>query len=195
MTNRRENPPRLAQALLRAFVRPCDAESIPGDLLEEYREVKRPSLGKSRADWWYIKHMLSVLWRVVWPSVAAMVALRVLTFPLPRGWNPSFVQAPGVSALDAMVLVCAGYYAAQRTNRVASGVLTSVLTSISSLIIFFTYALVRSPSLLLAPFEKPFIFVIIGIVMAIAVGFSIVVGSVGAAASRLLPPALGRVGS
>ena len=87
VTDRR--PPRVAYALLKSLLRPSDSESIPGDLLEEYREVRCPSLGPLRADVWYMKQVLSVLWRVAWPCVVAIIALRIVSFPLPRGWNPS----------------------------------------------------------------------------------------------------------
>lgn len=194
MTERQADPPRLAQALLRAFVLPLHAESIPDELLEQYREVKRPSLGKRRADWWYVKHALGALWRIVWPCLVAVVALRILTLQLPRGWNPFLVQAPGVSLLDALIYVCAGFYASQRTNRIASGIVTSGLTSIFNLLMFFIYATVRNPSLLLA-FEKPVIFAIAGVLTAIAVGFGIAAGAVGAAAGRGLPPAFRRARS
>src|SRR5262249_8857568 len=101
MTGTQPNPPRLAYALLQALLRPSDSESIPGDLLEEYREVRRPQIGRLRADAWYIKHVLSVLWRVMWPCIVAITAQRIIAFPLPNGWNPSLVPAPGVSLFDA----------------------------------------------------------------------------------------------
>ena len=37
MIDERANPPRIARMLLQAVLRPRDAESIEGDLLEEYR--------------------------------------------------------------------------------------------------------------------------------------------------------------
>ena len=45
MTDERYSPPAVAQRLLAVLVRHRDAEAIAGDLLEEYREVKRPALG------------------------------------------------------------------------------------------------------------------------------------------------------
>jgi hypothetical protein len=188
MSDSRLNPPRWAFALLRSMLRPSDAESIPGDLLEEYREVRRPSLGRLRADAWYIRHVLSVLWRVVWPCVAAIAALRILSFPLPRGWNPSLVPAPGLSLLDALIFVWAGYYASTRTGRFSTGIVTSAVTSLLGFTIFFIYAAVTRPSLLLAPFEKPFIFVIMAILLGMALGFGMAAGLAGATAGRWLPP-------
>jgi hypothetical protein len=74
-----------------------DSEAIPGDLLEEYREVRCPSLGRRRANAWCVRHVLSVLWRVVWPCVVAIAALRILSFPLPGGWNPHLSCGPGIT--------------------------------------------------------------------------------------------------
>ena len=182
------SPPRWAYVLLKSLLSPSDSESIPGDLLEEYREVRYPSLGRLRADLWYFKHVLSILWRVVWPCIVVIGALRILTFPLPSGWNPSLVPAPGVSLLDALVFLWAGYYGSQRTGRFSTGIVVASVTSLLGLTVFFISAAVTTPSLLLAPFEKPFIFVIIGTLTAIALGFGIAAGTAGAAVGRWLPP-------
>jgi hypothetical protein len=188
MSDTQPSPPRWACALLESLSRPSDADSIPGDLLEEYREARRPALGRLRADAWYVKHVLSMLWHVAWPCVAAITALRFLSFPLPRGWNPGLVPAPGVSLLDAVVLMWAGYYGARRTGRFSTGIVVSCVTSLLGFTMFFVYAAVRTPSLLLAPFEKPFIFVIIATLMAIALGFAIAAGIAGAAVGQRLAP-------
>src|SRR5262245_36254883 len=128
-------------------------------------------------------------WRVVWPSLAAIVALRIATFPLPREWNPSLVQAPGISLLDAVIFVWAGYDVSRRMHRVTSGIVAAALTSSVGLSIFFVTAIIRSPSLLLVPFEKPFVVAIVGILTIIAVSFGIAAGAGGAAVGRWLPPA------
>ncbi len=174
--------------LLKSLLRPSDSESIPGDLLEEYREVRCPSLGPLRADVWYMKQVLSVLWRVAWPFVVAIIALRIVSFPLPRGWNPSLVPAPGVSLLDALVFLWAGYSGSQRTGRFITGVVMASVTSLAGFTTFFIYAAVTSPSLLMSPFEKPFIFVIAATIFALALGFGVAAGIAGAAVGRWLPP-------
>ena len=188
MSDTRIGPPRWAHALLESLVRPSDIESIPGDLLEEYREVKRPFLGRRGADAWYITQTFSVLWHVVWPCVVAIVVLRILSFPLPRGWNPSLVPTPGASVLDAAIFVWAGYYGSQRSGRLITGIVTATVTSVIGFTTFFIYAAITRPTLLLAPFENPFIFVIMTILLAIAVTFGIVAGMAGAAAGRWFPP-------
>jgi hypothetical protein len=188
MSDPQTSPPRWAYALLKPSLRPSDSESISGDLLEEYREVRRPSLGRLHADAWYIKHVLSMLWRVIWPCVLAIAALRMISFLLPIDWNPSLVQAPGVSSLDALIFLWAGYYGSRRTGRLSTGIVTAGATSFLGFSMFFVHAAVATPSLLLAPFEKPFIFVIMSILLAMALAFAVVLGSLGAVAGRWLPP-------
>jgi hypothetical protein len=185
-------PPRWAYALLRAVLRPADVESVPGDLLEEYRATRRPSLGRFGADVWYVRQVGSIVWRVVWPFVAAAVALRVLAFPLPGPWNPSLVQTPGVSVVDACVFVWVGFVAGRRTGRLVSGIVCAGLTGFASIAMLFVYAAVRYPALLRAPFEKPFIVAIVITLFAIAVGFAMVFGTVGAAAGRVFAALPGR---
>ncbi len=53
-------PPRWAESLLISLLRPRDQETIPGDLLEEYREDRLPPLGHARADFWYIRQVFII---------------------------------------------------------------------------------------------------------------------------------------
>ena len=184
MIDRQPSPPRTASLLLQALMRPEDAESVPGDLIEEYREVRRPSLGRLRADVWYVTQVLSVLLRYIWPGVLAIVVLRLLFFPLPRAWNLSLVPAPGVTLLDAAVFVAVGYFGARRTGRLITGIITAGTTSLLGFAAFLVYAAVTRPSLLRAPFENPFIFVILATLLLIALGFGMAGGVLGAAAGK-----------
>ena len=186
MTDDQPSPPRLAQSLLRTLLRPMDTESIPGDLLEEYREVRLPSLRRMRADVWYVKHVLSMLWRAVWPFIVAVIALRIFSFLLPSGWNPSLVPAPGVSLLDALILLLAGFYGAQRTGRLSTSIVTAGTTSLFGFITFLVYAAISIPSLLLAPLQKPFIFVIMFVLLGIAIFFGIALGLLGGTVGQRL---------
>src|SRR5262249_10887245 len=188
MTDEQLDPPRWAQALLRVLLRPTDFESIAANLLDEYQEVRRSSQGRIRADARYITHVVTVLSRVMWPWLAAIIALRILSFPLPSGWNPSLVPAPGVSLLDAVIFLAAGLYSSHRARRILTGVVTAGATSLVGFTMFLVRAAATTPSLLLAPFEKPFIFVILSVLLMIALGFGVAVGIVGAAMGRRLPP-------
>src|SRR5690242_12756450 len=78
MNTKELNPPRWAEAILRWLLKPGERESTPGDLLEAYREARRPSLGAIRANAWYIKQVSSVWWRVVRPFAAVLIAQSVL---------------------------------------------------------------------------------------------------------------------
>jgi len=124
----------------------------------------------------------------MWPCLVAIVALRIVSFPLPGGWNPSLVRAPGVSLLDAAIFLWAGYYGSHRTGRLGTGIVAAAATSFLGFATFFVYAAITTPSLLLAPFEKPFIFVIVSILLVMALGFGIAAGTVGAMVGRWLPP-------
>ena len=48
MTNTEANPPRWAETILQCLLKPSHRDSTAGDLLEEYRAVRRPSLGAAR---------------------------------------------------------------------------------------------------------------------------------------------------
>lgn len=73
MTSNEPSPPRWAEAMLLSLLRPADRESIAGDLLEEYRAARRPSLGALRANAWYVKHALSMLWHLIRPYALVLV--------------------------------------------------------------------------------------------------------------------------
>jgi hypothetical protein len=152
------NPPDWAEWLLRSVLRPSDRESISGDLLEEYREVRRPALGVLRADLWYVKQVLSVSWRLVWPCVLTMTAVTVVSLAIKLPWRYSLVQAPGLSMLDAAVCVWAGCYTSRRTGLLRTGMLSAGLLGLLPPGIFLGVAAAREPALLLVPFAKPFIF-------------------------------------
>jgi len=200
MIDERANPPRIAQMLLHIALRPHDAESIAGDLLEEYRAVRRPSLGRPRADAWYVLHVLSVAGRPVWPFALALVAVKWLLaafmlLPL-SGWNPSLVPAPNVSLLDALFFLGTGYYAARRTGRVATGVVSSGALGLIDFAIFAAYAMtLGGPTLFASIVEKPFILVIGCILLAIATAFALTLGAVGAAVGAWHTEKLPRAGS
>lgn len=91
--------------------------------------------------------------------------------------------------LDALIFLWAGYYGSWRTGRLSTGIVTAGATSVLGFTMFIVYAAITAPGLLLAPFEKPFIFVILSILLAIALGFGIAVGAIGGAVGRWLPPA------
>ena len=55
----RQEPPLWLQRTLLLLLRPRDRETVSGDLLEEYREAKLPILGSARANYWYLRQVVS----------------------------------------------------------------------------------------------------------------------------------------
>src|SRR4051812_34481468 len=184
MTDMNATPPRIAQSLAAVFLRDSEVDSVTGDLLEEYREVQRHARGKRRADLWYFAQVLSLVGRIVWPGILAIVALRLLTFPLPGRTIPSLVPSPGTSLLDAVVLIWIGYHAARRTGQSITGILAAGATGVLGFGSFFVYAIATQPSLLLAPVRTPFVVVIFCVLLLIALLFAVVAGAAGAAVGR-----------
>lgn len=209
MMSKESSPPAWAEAMLRSLLRPVDRESISGDLLEEYRAAKRPSRGAVRANIWYVRHVLSILWHLIRPCAFLLIGINVLrvvlgvsgewfaTTPGPRPlfalmarglWYGSLVQAPGVSLADALIYVWAGYHGFQRTRLMKTGMLAAAGTSFVGFTILFTAIAIGTPGLLLAPFSKPFIFVILATLVLIALGYGALVGAVGAVVGRWTAP-------
>jgi hypothetical protein len=83
-----------------------------------------------RADLWYVKHVLSVCWRLAWPCVLTMTAVTVVSLAIKLPWRYSLVQAPGVSVLDATVCLWAGYYTSRRTRLVHTGMMSAALIGV-----------------------------------------------------------------
>jgi hypothetical protein len=194
MNSHDTNPPRWADAILRSLLRPSDRDSISGDLLEEYREARRPALGAFRANAWYFKHVLSVLWRLIRPCALAVAGLTVLSL-VANGWSRegfvgygSLVQAPGLSLLHALIYLWAGYHGSQRTRLAKTGMLTAGATGFVGFTVLFSAAAIRDPGLILAPFSNPFIFVILALLLLLALSYGVVVGAVGGIIGRWVAP-------
>jgi hypothetical protein len=56
-------PPRWADALLRLFLSPEEAETESGDLLEAYRDSIHPLRGRRRANLWYVRQVAGYILR------------------------------------------------------------------------------------------------------------------------------------
>jgi len=209
MKSKEPSPPRWAETMLRSLLRPADRESISGDLLEEYRAAKHPLLGALRANIWYLKHVLSMLWHLIRPCALVLVGINVLRVLLgvsgewfagtPRSitmlalmarglWYGSLVQALVVSLADALIYVWAGYHVFRRTRLIKTGMLAAWGTSLVGFTILFTGIAIRTPGLLLAPFRGPFIFVILATLMLIASGYGALMGAIGAVVGKWAAP-------
>jgi hypothetical protein len=193
MIDEQPTPPRFAQTLLAISVRRRDADAIAGDLLEEYRAVRQPRFGTLSADAWYIGQVLRMVWQLAWPFALALVVARsalavFMSFPLSGRWNPSLVPAPNVSMLDALLFLAAGYYGARRTGRAAAGIVNAGVLGVIDFALFAGFVMLFFPDVLTSIREKPFILVIGGTFLAMAMGFALALGAIGATIGRLRTP-------
>ena len=56
-----KTPPRVLEQLLLILLPARDRETVSGDLMEDYREDKLPRLGRVRANYWYLRQVVSFL--------------------------------------------------------------------------------------------------------------------------------------
>jgi hypothetical protein len=113
-----QSPHPWLERMLLHFLPARDRETISGDLLEEYREEKAPRLGALRANFWYLRQVLSLMpfWDLVGPRLNQL--LMVAT---------AFIVAAGLwLAIMENVLRHAGYR--ERTLIAATIVIQGVAT-------------------------------------------------------------------
>jgi hypothetical protein len=132
------NPPAVPQTLLHLLLPVERRESVVGDLLEEYRDSRVPSMGRCRANLWYWKQVFGFWQRAYWAFVAPLFGLfalrHVLTvFPSPSGipyFNVDFLF--GLVTLSPFVFLLTGAYGSWRTERWAGGIVASLGTFIAA---------------------------------------------------------------
>ncbi len=124
-------PPRWAEALLQAFLRPGDFESVSGDLLEQYRDSIYPARGKRRADLWYITQVCTFLS----PGARLFAALFSAQFLTRTALDWSLppldfhIRSAISTVLGVAILLAAGSWAAWRSDSFSAGALAGVLTA------------------------------------------------------------------
>jgi len=121
-------PPRWAAALLAWIFPPDDAETVGGDLLEEYRDAVLPARGERQADVWFVRQVAGLIWRapVGWGLViAAFIAGRFVLDTLAP--PASYSQRSFFTTWSSILLyLLAGAWAARRTGRALTGTLVAV---------------------------------------------------------------------
>jgi hypothetical protein len=198
--NTEPNPPRWAERILQCLLKPSDRDSTVGDLLEEYRVARLPSLGAVRANIWYTVQVLSILWRLIQPAVLVMAAQSVFlastvfrpghhaphpsplglpalgSIALPIVWYGSLVGTPGVSIFDAAIYFLVSYRGVQRTGRIATGVLLAAVTSGVAMLVLFIAAAIITPGLAMAVVAQPLLLLILSVYVAVPLTYSAVMG-------------------
>jgi hypothetical protein len=99
-------------------------------------------------------------------------------------WYGSPVQAPGISLFDAAMYGWAAYRAARHSTLWRTGILAGAATSVVGLAALFTALAIVTPQLLLAVFTKPFIFVILAVMLCWAAAYGILFGILGGGIGR-----------
>ena len=128
-------PPRWAESLFQILLPVERQESVIGDLLEEYREAKVPNGTERRADMWYVGQLGAAFWRI-----AGFFCIAALFICVTRELMDHFVPVSvpgrynerGAVAMGSLILCYAGagFWAAWRTGRIFSGVLSAIAACI-----------------------------------------------------------------
>jgi hypothetical protein len=185
-------PPRWAEATLRRFIRREHEESVTGDLLEEYRESKVPTLGLRGADRWYVAQVVRAVWRLAAVFCIAAAALHAWReavdelVPVASYITRSLILTYGMFA----IYISAGLSTGWRTGRVSAGTLIAALTSLigwfGAWFVAGTLAVLRVPDRLYpGGVEEMFFLPLMILPLVIALGtFGAVLGTV---ARRIIP--------
>jgi hypothetical protein len=121
-------PPRWAAALLPLLLRADEAETVTGDLIEEYRDTVYPSSGRWRADAWFVRQVAGFAWRAAWVwglLIAVFISGRFIldTFAPPASY---YARSAFTTWSSILLYLFAGFWAARRTGRGRTGVLVAV---------------------------------------------------------------------
>jgi hypothetical protein len=131
------SPPRWAETLLRLVLDRRDADSVSGDLLEEYRRAVVPTTGHRRADWWYITQVSGFVsrdarvWALLFGGTSvARDALDWLAPPL------DFHSRSTISTvLHILMLSSAGLSGGWRTGSILAGTIAGIATAVMAAVI------------------------------------------------------------
>jgi hypothetical protein len=128
-------PPFWAELLLRLLLQPEDAETVSGDLLEEYRDTVYPSRGRWRANLWFVRQVGGFAWRgtAVWGLLVGLTA--PTSFPVFTAWS---LPLPAL----CLLLVASGRRT-WRTGSVLRGVLAACSISAIATLVAIAVLLMR----------------------------------------------------
>lgn len=124
-------PPRWAESLLRAFLKPSDFESVSGDLLEQYRDSVYPDRGQLRSDLWYAMQVFTFVSPVARLFAALFSAQFLVRTAVDWFYPPAdfHFRSTVSTSVGVATLVAAGFWAAWRSNSPFTGVIAGSLTA------------------------------------------------------------------
>jgi hypothetical protein len=137
-------PPQRAEAILRMFLRPDEAETESGDLLEAYRDSIYRDRGRWRADLWYMRQVAgyilraSARWGLLLGVVWVVGPFRMLLAQ--TDWFPSGIEQ---KAIATMVFFLAARRA-WRSEQVRAGVLLAVGIAVAGSVMWLLGAVVQA---------------------------------------------------
>ena len=191
-------PPEWAEALLRLVLDRDHADSVSGDLLEEYRATIHPARGQSRADRWYVMQTLGYVARSAgfWAAIfgGAFVARTSLDWLAPT--DDFHVRSAVSTSVGVGTLMVAGLWAGWRSSTFAAGTVAGLATAGFGAVVSIvgavallavahdpgTMAAIRGSGGLSEVFTLPFMLLLPGAIVG-TVG-----GVAGAAVRRVLSP-------
>lgn len=181
-------PPRWADALLRASLKPADVNSVSGDLLEDYRDTLYPAKGQAGADAWYVVQVLGYVLRNAraWGLLLAVAFLARTALDWlapPVGLHALFARSVVSTWFAVGLLLSLGLWASMRAGSflagtfagiagTAIGAVISVVGAVGLLAVWHdpaTMAAIRSTGGLGEVFELPVMMILPGAVLG-AVG-------------------------
>jgi hypothetical protein len=130
-------PPVLAEAVLRSVLKRRDVESVPGDLLEEYRDRIWPARGKGGADVWYVRQVLGFVSRGA-SSWAVLFAMAFVTRTALDWFAPTldFSTRSTVSTMMGIgIQVTAGLYVSFRSGSCVGGTVAGIAATVMAAVI------------------------------------------------------------
>src|SRR5262245_13005384 len=124
-------PLRWAESVLRVLLTTDEAETIAGDLVEQYRDSVYPVKGRLRADLWFAGQVVGFAWRATWVWVAIFSVLMTGRTALDWFLPPAdFYVRSAVTTYSAIsIFVGCGMVAAYRSRSLRSSILVAVVVS------------------------------------------------------------------
>jgi hypothetical protein len=139
------------ESTLRLFLSPINAETLSGDLFEEYRAAIYPRKGKLGADLWLLRQIAGFAWRSAFLGSLILAVFVIGRFALDTFAPPAnFGSRSAFSTWSSILMyLTVAFFAARRTRLVRTGMLVAVSTHLIAhtmgilMTAFLFFALIR----------------------------------------------------